>query len=277
VPTPETQILIEVGCAAASGEWLIHDDEAAEVVEHELPRLECGVVAADSLEPIASSGHIALFSPAGRVEDGDLALLRQGGSQYLRRVFRAELGGVGDSGWVGQVVNPRVRNLAPVVLRADDTYARRLVGVLYSRDAAGQVQLAPSGAELVGLGRFPPNRVGGLLAQARAVRVVGNSAEPVALGGQCILVTGAATDAVRDGALVVAVLSSGESVLKRFRRSRREAILFPVDTEGDHDILRATLAASHSPEEDGSDGLPTLDRLWLVIGVLFVPPESLAE
>jgi hypothetical protein len=270
----------EIGRVAAEGAVSLMEQDDAEVVEHVWPKLGFAVVASDACSPVVLPGQIAVLALSGEVHDGDLALMGSGDGWRLLRVFRAELGGEDEPGWVGQSVNPLVRNVPPVVRSYRDAIVRKLVGVLYSDGTGYAPADVPVTTDVVQVESFPDvmqKLHGGKLA---LLGVVGDSAEPVALGGQIVIVEQMPPDLVNDNSLCCAVLSDGTTVLKRLTRyggHTDRVLLQPINQQSGYQVIEAALGPASESADTGPEGLPYIVDVRVVRGVLFGPPELLDD
>jgi len=266
-----------IGRVAADGRWTVVDREADQSAEYTWPELEFALVTEDTCAPIALPGQIAIFAPEAEVSDSDLAMIGSGDDWHLRRVFRAILADGEGIGWVGQTVNPLVRNVAPVVRRSDDVQLRKLVGVLYERTPPQDLAQVPAGSEVARMGSPWPQEVVALNAgRASLIQVSGDSAEPVALDGQYLVVVPARLDEVTDGSLCAIRLSDGTHMVKRFVRLCRDsgrALLQPINAQAGYPTIEVRTSAPGGGTDEAE--LPHIEKLLVVRGVLFDAPEAL--
>jgi hypothetical protein len=163
-----------------------------------------------------------------------------------------------------QAINPR--EIAPPIIAKTATLTlHKIVGVLFARD--GVAVRPPQGDEVCDCGgeaelRYLTNDAMGL------VEVDGQSAEPLALHGQYLIVRSPLTpaDAVRllSGKPIIAQDANGAFYFKRLRDNEgRGVILESLDAGGGYPPL--VLAA---PGGEGN----TIKQVWPVAGVLFEIP-----
>jgi len=265
-----------IGRVAAEGRWTVADPDTDQPTEYTWPELEFARVTTDACAPVALAGQIAVFAPDTEVNDGDLAMVGSGPEWHLRRVFRTALTDGEGCGWVGQTVNPLVRNVAPVVRRSDEVQLRKLVGVLYARMAPQDLGQVPAASEIAPMGSPWPQEVV-LLRTGRAslIEVSGDSAEPVALDGQYLVVAPASPDEVTDGSLCSVRLSDGTQVVKRFTRLRTDpgrVLLQPINTQAEYPIIEVRSSAAAGVPDEAA--LPWIEEVLVVRGVLFAAPET---
>ena len=221
-------------------------------------------VLADTLAPVASAGDIVLVRPDGEPADGDLVIACVDGAVRARRVR-----------WVDSEANCVVllaaadsphRAAAPIIAAPPRNNMLVIEGVLYGQAAVGGAGGRPDEAEELDSG-FD---LGAVLGRGGSVwEVSGDSASPVALDGQHLLVAGAAADTDRlarlDGGMVLAEVETAaaepELYLKRLRWIPPLAVLESIDRGGAFPPVVCAVA-------DGPR-LPRLGKAAAVLGVLF--------
>lgn len=275
---PVERPVVILGDVAAEGRISVHADSAGDVSEHDWPDLDYALVTSDVLTPVARSGQIAMFAPDGTtVKSGDLALMEWGGVAHLRRVHERALADDAP-GWTGQVISHHARDLPPVVRHSGAVTLRKLVGVMFTMGRESQLTMgAPTSGELARLPKGPPDAVKQLhRGNMRLLRVVGDSADPVALPDQYLLVSEIKAENVLDNSLCAVELvdQDGEvwEVLKRFTRPEHDperVFLQPINTEQFGPIIEARI-------DGDQDDLPRVQSIRVVWGVLFDHPETFA-
>lgn len=278
-PIQFSEPIAMVGRVAAEGRVTLQDVDAEKPVRYEWPELDFALVTEDVCAPVALPGQTAILASGDvEVKDRDLAVIGAEGAWRLRRVFRANLEGEEEQGWVGQTINPLVRDVGPVTVPAQGAVLRKLVGVLYSKEVVSDV---PADAEIVPVPSSWPDVLGMLNGgKADLIEVTGDSADPVALEGQYLIVVKAEPDEVRDGRLCCVELSDGRTVLKRLTRSANDPtrlLLQPINPQAEYPIIEARLGSPPDDDESGEEHLPHVEDIRVVRGVLFDEPEALGE
>jgi hypothetical protein len=267
-----------IGRVAAEGRVTLQDTDAEQPVEHDWPELGFALVAEDVCAPVALPGQTAIFAPDGaEVNNGDLAMIGTGDGWRLRRVFLVPLAEEGKRGWLGQSVNPLERHVEPVVVPVEGAVLRKLVGVLYSKEPLRGV---PKDDELVPISSSPRPYVLQQLNGGKAdlIGVSGDSAAPVALADQYLIVVRAELSAASEGSLCCVELSDGRTVLKRLTRSETDdtrLLLQPINPQAGYSIIEARSGAQPCDYEPNDEDLPHIKDIRVVRGVLFDKPEAL--
>ena len=136
-------------------------------------------VAGDTLSPIARSGQWALLADAGdEPHDGHLvALCTTDGDNYLRRIWSK------DDSWLLEAVNP-LAGTAPVTFPKDMCAVRRIIGVSYVPEKK------PARCSSQRIGEWQPRKDFhiGNVSNLKCIEIKGSSLEPIAFGGQFVLV-----------------------------------------------------------------------------------------
>lgn len=272
--------LLQIGRAAAEGTVTLEGVEAVAATQHTWPELEFALVVTDVCGPVALAGQVGVFAPSSPVKDGDLALMACADGCFLRRVFSTPLGEGTQAGWVGHCVNPLLRHVPPIVRREDDVRLRKLVGVVFTLGQEAELAQASADGDLVALPSPWPRALQEINAgKVCLVELTGDSAEPVALGGQFLIVTGPSdVSQVPDNSLCCVQLSDDSAVLKRLTRSvtdPRRVLLQPINTSAGYPTLEAALPPIAQSPDARSDELPHLVDIRVVSGVLFSAPEEL--
>jgi hypothetical protein len=270
---------LEIGRVAAEGIVSVDELDKGQPTEHTWPDLCFAIVATDVCAPVVLPGQAAIFAPSCAIKDGDLALMATAAGCRLRRVFRVPLEGEEEPGWVGQSVNPLVRDVAPAVARDQDMVLKKLVGVLYTSDVGHNLAAVPSSTDVATVQTPWPRMLTELNAgKARLIRVSGDSAEPVALHGQYLIVADTTPEEVKDNSLCCLRLSNGTMIVKRLARSENDAnrvLLQPINQLAGYRIIEALLSGAAEDDEAPATSMPRVEDIQVVCGVLFAEPEML--
>jgi len=196
---------------------------------HNLRQVDACVLSAPTLEPVASVGDVLLLSNDLPPTHNSLVVCEVVGESRARRY--SELPG-GTAVLVASAVNPRETRRAIVVASGSDA-ARKVIGIVYRCGWA-----APSSTESEVTALENLASLDALLAESEGlVRVVGESAEPIALDGQHLIIGKAiATKGLLprfDGKPIVAV-KSDDAIFKRLRLTKAGIVLESIDISGRH-------------------------------------------
>lgn len=218
---------------------------------------------AATLEPVARPGDMLLVKEVGEPSAKSLVVALSDDRVLARRFDIAE-NHSDVAVLTAQAINPR-KIASPVIAQRSTLALHKIIGVLYESDhwsAAYNFDMEVCGC--AGEAAFST-----LLGNALGlVEVVGQSAEPLALNGQYIIVSKQidAVEAMKrlDGKPVIAVDSQDNRYFKRLRVSDDRVVLESMDAGGDYAPI--VLA---KPGEDGN----SLMQVWPVAGVLFELPN----
>lgn len=246
---------------AADGMVAFDEFEAASHKKITLGRHSAFRIAAPTLEPVARVGDILLVKDPGEPTTRSLVVALHGDRVLARRYEIAD--NYSDIAVLtAQAICPR-QIAAPVIAQKATLTLQKVVGVIYSQIATtgpvtGQEIIACDGETAI------ISAVGGALG---LVQVAGQSAEPLALDGQFLIIREELPDfsflSSLDGRPVVAEDSDGMHYFKRLRLTGGQIILESMDSGGDFEAV--SLAMPGSPEK-------ALSRIWPVAGVLFELP-----
>jgi len=194
--------------AARSDPWVV--DVAEELLAGQIDAGSLVLVTAESLDPVARLGQWAILASEEVVPvEGDLvAVVDEDGNRLLRRLWSA-----GDS-WLLQPANP-VKPIPCRLATKAPSPMRRMVGVVYLGPTEPSAASSGLLVEWTPIETAPVDRLRSL----RAITVEGNSLNPVARKGQCVLVEDklAEPSRVEPGALAAVVTEDDQvgNVLKR--------------------------------------------------------------
>lgn len=222
-------------------------------------------LSARTLEPVARPGDILLTKEYGEPSPKSL-VVAMNEDRLLARRFEVSDNHTDIAVLTAQAINPR--EIAPPVVAHRATFAlHKIIGVLFAHD-----ELPPSTQddhEVCDCGGASALKY--LMAGALGlVEVDGQSAEPIALHKQFIIVRNAVSpeEALRilDGKPIIAEDGNGSHYFKRLRaHSGDQIILESLDSGGDFPPV--TLSR---PGKEGN----SLIRAWPVSGVLFELPTN---
>jgi SOS-response transcriptional repressor LexA len=217
-------------------------------------------IVAPTLEPVARPGDILLVNLHKEPSERSLVVARFDDRIVARR-FEVADNHSDLAVFTAKAINPR-RIAAPIVVKRATIEINKVVGVLFSSDAAS----APAGAEICDCGgeatsQAVPASVKGI------VEVSGASAEPYALDGQMLLIGEPVdpTTALKnfDGKLVIAGDTSGARYFKRWRSDGRGVVLESLEIGGEFGPVVSTIDAGAETD---------ITKVWPVLGVLFERP-----
>lgn len=220
-------------------------------------------LAAPTLEPVARLGDILLVKEFGEPPPKSLVVALSEDRILVRR-FEIADNHSDVAVLTAQAINPR-QIAPPVVAQKSTLKLHQVIGVLFDNYASGSP--AAAGMEVCDCGSEAV--VTRLASNAFLVEVVGQSAEPIALNGQYLIVKQAVTaeDALKrlDGKPIIAADTNDNLYFKRLRMASKESIVLEsLDSGGDYGPIVL------SPPGQGSN---RLERVWPVVGVLFELPN----
>jgi energy-coupling factor transporter ATP-binding protein EcfA2 len=213
---------------------------------------------APTLEPVARKGDILLVRKSGEASPGSLVVARCGDRIVARR-FEIAYNHSDVAVLTAQAVNPRLI-APPIIVKKETLELHEVIGVLFDygrASTAAEDEVCDCGGESV-IHRYA-NEVKGL------VQVVGDSAEPIALNGQMLLIGDLlspeeALDRL-DGRPVIAGDAADERYFKRLRRGEgNRVILESLEISGDF----APVVLTHQ-----TGAITDLKEVWPVHGILF--------
>jgi hypothetical protein len=216
---------------------------------------------AHTLEPVARKGDILLVKEMGEPSSRSLVVARYEDRVVARRFELAD--SYSDIAVLtAQAVNPR-QIAPPIVVKKATLELHKVIGVLFDYGtipAAGEGEVCDCGGESV-IQRYATEVKG-------AVDVVGDSAEPIALKGQMLLIGSpiSAEDALNrlDGRPVIAGDMADGRYFKRLRRGEGDiVVLESMEISGDF----APVVLTHR-----TGAATDLKDVWPVYGVLFEQP-----
>jgi len=213
---------------------------------------------AATLEPVARKGDLLLVKEAGEPSVRSLVVARCEDRVVARR-FEVADNHSDLAVLTAQSVNPR-QIASPIVVKKATLELHKVVGVLFDFSSFNPIQpgeVCDCGGESV-ISRYA-TEIRGL------VEVVGDSAEPIALDGQMLMIGAAvsASDALAqlDGRPVIASNIADERYFKRLRCGEEGAVILEsLEISGDFSAV--VLTHNTGAETD-------LKEVWPVHGVLF--------
>ena len=200
---------------------------------------------APTLEPVARKGDILLVKQIGEPSSRSLVIARCGDRVVARR-FEIADNHSDIAVLTAQAVNPR-QIAPPIVVKKATLELHKVIGVLFdygATPAAGEGEVCDCGGEWV-IQRYATN-VKGL------VEVVGDSAEPIALNGQMLLIGDpiSAEDALNrlDGRPIIAGDMADDCYIKRLRRGQGDiVVLESLEISGDFAPVVLTIERAPPP------------------------------
>lgn len=216
---------------------------------------------APTLEPVARQGDILLVRKIGVPSPRSLVVARCEGRVVARR-FEIADNHSDIAVLTAQAINPR-QIAAPIVVKKATLELHKVIGVLFdygSAQVVGDGEVCDCGGESA-VQRYAAE-VKGL------VEVVGNSAEPIALNGQMLLIGDpvSAEDALNslDGRPVIAGDMADGRYFKRLRHGEGDTVVLEsLEISGDF----APITLTHR-----TGAVTDLKEVWPVYGVLFERP-----
>jgi hypothetical protein len=219
---------------------------------------------ARTLEPVAKRGDILLTKEAGEPSSRSLVLALSD-DRVLARRFEISENQNDIAVLVAQAINPR--QIAPPIVALKSTLKlHKIIGVLFNNSVSPA--MAGSDHEICDCGS--ESAISAVASGALGlVEVSGESAEPLALDGQYIIVKdaiGSKDDCLAlDGQPVIVEDDRGHSYFKRLRvLSSTQVVLESLEMGGDFPPISLSLKDTESPH---------LNRVWPVAGVLFELPS----
>lgn len=219
-------------------------------------------LAAPTLEPVARVGDVLLVKEFGEPPPKSLVVALSEDHILVRR-FEISDNHSDVAVLTAQAINPR-QIAPPVVAQKSTLKLHQVIGVLFDNYANGSpaapgMEVCDCGSEAV---------VTRLASNTFLVEVVGQSAEPIALNGQYLIVKEAVTAEAAlkrlDGKPIIAADTNDNLYFKRLRMASKESIVLEsLDSGGDYGPIVL------SPPGQGSN---RLERVWPVVGVLFELP-----
>ena len=213
-----------------------------------------------TLEPVARPGDILLVKEQSNPSPRSLVVATSGGRIVARR-FEVSENFSDVVVLTAQAVNPR-EIAAPLVVQKSTLTSYKIVGILFDEDyspitGSPEVEIGDCGGEAT-LSRLTSNALG-------LVEVIGQSAEPLALDGQYLIVLPEVLtpEALKrlDGRPVIAADEEDNRYFKRLRFADNRVILESMDAGGSFRPIILLLPGD-------SKGV-CLRRVWPVVGVLF--------
>ncbi|MBY3385067.1 AAA family ATPase [Rhizobium laguerreae] len=213
---------------------------------------------APTLEPVARKGDILLVKEIGEPSTRSLVVARYEDRVVARR-FEIADNHSDIAVLTAQAVNPR-QIAPPIVVKKATLELHKVIGVLFDggqTSAVDEGEVCDCGGESF-IHRYA-TEVKGL------VEVVGNSAEPIALNGQMLLIGDAisASEALNrlDGRPVIAGDMADDRYFKRLRRGEGSTVVLEsLEISGDFPPVVLTY---------GTGAITDLKEVWPVYGVLF--------
>jgi hypothetical protein len=266
----KTLILVHTGIAAAAksdgraGDGLITLEELKQAAKITLHNHDAYQLAAGTLDPVAAIGDIIIVSNYAQVHPRNLVVAAFG-DQLLARRYNETENHPHIAILTGQATDPYAL-VQPVIAPLEKIAPRKIVGTLFASSKL-TTPIKDEDAEFVTLSDLTV--VNTLLQGAKLFKVIGRSAEPIALDGQFIMTQYVPMTATAlgemDGHLVIAVDESGARYFKRLRKHSLVVVLESLNPDG--------TAPAEILSLDGDLGLPRLTGILKVVGVLFELPN----
>ncbi len=265
----------EIGKVAAEGEFAVYSDHSPEIKTFRWPALEFAIIASDSCRPVAWAGQVGLFTSNEPINEGDLTLIQFGKNTYLRRVHKASQEPDNDT-WIGSCINPSIRGLSPVIFKQSESSMKKLIAVLYPTGSELKTPVEDKN-EVIPLpeGTSWPTVMQKLNGgKTHLISVIGDSADPVALDKQFLIVEEVADiKELRDNRIYCVLFEDGRALLKRYNKlSDKKAVLQPINTLSSLPVIECRF---EDEENDKGSSLPVISKMWLVCGMLFKSPDEL--
>ncbi|WP_029351300.1 AAA family ATPase [Bosea sp. 117] len=216
---------------------------------------------APTLEPVARKGDVLLVKQVGEPSERSLVIARCEDRVVARR-FEVADNHSDLAVLTAQSVSPR-QIASPIVVKRATLELHKVVGVLFDfgpSNPGQEGEVCDCGGESV-IGRYAAEIKG-------LVEVMGDSAEPIALDGQMLMIGTpvSASDALAqlDGRPVIASNMAGERYFKRLRRAENDTVVLEsLEISGDF----APVVLTHN-----TGAATDLKEVWPVHGVLFERP-----
>lgn len=254
------------GIAAAAktdgrvGDGLITLEDLASAEKIVLYNHDIFQLAAGTLEPIASVGHLLIVSNNAKLNQRNLVTATCGDQLLARRYNEADVH-PHIAVLTGQSIDPYTLP-QPIIVPKEKFVAKKIVGTLFPRPGSA-IPPKVEGVEFVELADV--SLANDILNNAKLFKVSGRSAEPIALDGQFIITQPVELQkqqaASRDGMLVIAVDENGARYFKRLRVHGDLFVLESLNPDG--------TTAGEILSSNGQMGFPKLTGLLDVVGVLF--------
>lgn len=215
-----------------------------------------------TLEPVASPGDILIVSQRATPTPNSFVVASTDQKLFARRLEFAQ-NHTDVAVLIAQANNPR--KIAPPVIAHQSTFElKKVVGVIYDHDSLASNSSANEVDEIGGTSAL--SRL--VLGQLGLVEVVGDSAEPIALNKQYIIVreplsieSGLARLA---GQPVIAEDAEGHRYFKRLQAvDKNLAVLESLDASGEHSPLVMSINQASASDQNA------VVRVWPVAGILF--------
>jgi hypothetical protein len=218
---------------------------------------------APTLEPVARPGDMLLIQEAGQPSLNSLVVALSEDRVLARRFELAE-NHSDIAVLTAQAINPR-KIVPPVIARKSTLALHKIIGVLYEDATWG----APSKSDTEVCECSGVAELSGLVTDPLGlVEVVGQSAEPLALNAQYIILEKqlSAVDALKrlDGKPVIASDTDDNRYFKRLRVGKDRVVLESMDSGGEYAPVILALPGQ---------GSNCLEQVWPVAGVLFELPN----
>lgn len=261
---------LQTGIAAAAksdgrvGDGLITIEEFNESEKVTLHNHDAYQLASGTLDPVAAIGDVIIVSNYAKVRERNLVVAACGDQLLARRYNLTDIH-PHMAILTGQSVDPHDLP-QPIIVPTDRLKPRKIVGTLF---ASSKLPVPPKDDNVEFLSLSDISIVRALLEDAKLFKVVGRSAEPIALDGQFIMTQPVSLTPPSllemEGHLVIAVDDAGARYFKRFRRHNDIVVLESLNPDG--------TAPAEILGIDGKSSVPTLAGLLRVVGVLFELPS----
>ncbi len=273
--------IYEVGAVAAEGNLTVFAGDSSEMKLYSWFPFYCGILTGYGCRPLAWEGQIVLFAENLPISNGDMALMQTKDNNFLRRVYEIPIN-ESETGWVGVSINPTLYHIEPEFFSREEISLCKFVGVLFPDENERITNAKLPGGEVIShTGAWPSVLKSLAKGNFHLIKVKGNSAEPLAIDGQYLVIE--KTD-IFDKSLSMmpccVVLSDNRSLFKRLCISvdtKNRVLLQPFNVAEPHPVIEATLLNKTDENEFETSNLPTIEQLFLVRGVLIDNPELIAQ
>ncbi len=271
----------EIGAVAAEGNLTGFAENSSEMKSFSWFPFYYGILTGQGCRPVAWEGQIILFAENLPISDGDMALIQTKNNNFLRRVYQIPIN-ESETGWAGVSINPTLYHIKPEFFSSEEISLCKFIGVLFPDEIERMANAKLSGGEVISHTGAWPNVLKALAkSKFNLVKVKGNSAEPLAIDGQYLIVE--KIDNYEKSLNMMpccVVLSDNRSLFKRLCFSvdtRNRVLLQPFNVAEPHPVIEAILFNKTDESELETSNLSTIEQLFLVRGVMIDTPELITQ
>ncbi|MGR9392165.1 hypothetical protein ACU8OL_04080 [Rhizobium leguminosarum] len=219
-----------------------------------------------TLEPVASAGDVLIVSDASSPTPNSFVVASTNEQIFARRLEFA-LNHTDVAVLIAQANNPR-KIAAPVIAQRSTFELKKIVGVIYDNSAFA-ADASGNEVDYIGGSSALSHLMSG---QMGLVEVVGDSAEPIALNKQYIIVKDRFSADVGLTSLVgrpvIAEDGDGQRYFKRLQIARDDlVVLESLDASGEHGPVVMKARGGSASNRD------SMTWVWPVVGILFEVPN----